>query len=585
MQQDYKGDDLMAGWNEWVPGANMTLTEVLDALKSASIGLDVKDKLYWSFFKVVQEAIKEGNANFDVEMAKGVYNTLKDRLDAGDTAVTTGLTGLNDSLKNFDVNWINKNLGKLDQTFMTEEFLQQIAGNAPVNAVPGDDSVTTLKMADGAATRDKLGDKFIGNGVIGSGVINIDTYLRHGATILSAPISGTLPSDFLRGDAGFLINIGSDPICFQMLFTYNKLYTEVWTRFVYTHGNLGTWERGFGALSVGSKSIKRPNLTDNFRDGGTFNGNIDTLIIEGSYLVLPPYTGTVPSEFTTETAFVIDVSVTGISWVTQKIRPLYGPIKQYVRTLRGTSPISMLTEWKEIAYNLKKTRKLLFLGDSISDSSDYPTLMGAQTGIEVTNGAIGGTTFSTHAQPSYDPFGGANLITAIVTGDWSTQDANAGTVSASKVNLLKQVDLSEYTDVTFAYGTNDAYSITQLGDEDDTALATWSGAINYTLSTLMTAYPHLQVSLISPIFRARNISGDGQNSDDFERTIGGWLKDFVEVEIRQGNKHHVPVLDLYNTSGINRFTSDYFLSDGLHLSDKGKERLANVVGAFLTNSY
>lgn len=71
----------MAGWNEWVPGTNMTLSEVLDALKSASIGLDVKDKLYWSFFKVVQEAIKEGNANFDVEMAKGVYSTLKDRLD------------------------------------------------------------------------------------------------------------------------------------------------------------------------------------------------------------------------------------------------------------------------------------------------------------------------------------------------------------------------------------------------------------------------------------------------------------------------------------------------------------------------
>lgn len=77
----------MAGWNEWVPGTNMTLSEVLDALKSASIGLDVKDKLYWSFFKVVQEAIKEGNANFDVEMAKGRFKDLASRLDAGDEHV------------------------------------------------------------------------------------------------------------------------------------------------------------------------------------------------------------------------------------------------------------------------------------------------------------------------------------------------------------------------------------------------------------------------------------------------------------------------------------------------------------------
>lgn len=129
----------MAGWNEWVTGANMTLSEVLDALKSASIGLDVKDKLYWSFFKVVQEAIKEGNSNFDVEMAKGVYNTLKDRLDASDA-----------DMRNISVDWINKNLGKLDQTFMSEEFLQQMAGTTPINAVPGNHSVTRPKIATGA---------------------------------------------------------------------------------------------------------------------------------------------------------------------------------------------------------------------------------------------------------------------------------------------------------------------------------------------------------------------------------------------------------------------------------------------------
>ena len=125
----------MAGWNEWVPGTNMTLSEVLDALKSASIGLDVKDKLYWSFFKVVQEAIKEGNANFEVEMAKGVYNTLKDRLDAKDS-----------DMRNISVDWINKNLGKLDQTFMTDEFLQQMAGTTPINSVPADGSVTKSKL-------------------------------------------------------------------------------------------------------------------------------------------------------------------------------------------------------------------------------------------------------------------------------------------------------------------------------------------------------------------------------------------------------------------------------------------------------
>ena len=134
----------MAGWNEWVPGTNMTLSEVLDALKSASIGLDVKDKLYWSFFKVVQEAVKEGNANFDVEMAKGHFKDLASRLDAGDT-----------DMRNISVDWINKNLGKLDQTYMTEEFLQMMAGNTPINAVPAINSLINRQYSLGSVSADK----------------------------------------------------------------------------------------------------------------------------------------------------------------------------------------------------------------------------------------------------------------------------------------------------------------------------------------------------------------------------------------------------------------------------------------------
>lgn len=126
----------MAGWNEWIPGRNMTLTEVLDALESARVGLDVKDKLYWSFYKMMELAIKEGNANFEVAKAAGAFKDLASRLDASDA-----------DMRNISVNWINKNLGKLDQTFMTDEFLQQMAGNTPINAVPADGSVTLTKTA------------------------------------------------------------------------------------------------------------------------------------------------------------------------------------------------------------------------------------------------------------------------------------------------------------------------------------------------------------------------------------------------------------------------------------------------------
>lgn len=53
------------------------------------------------------------------------------------------------------VNDIDKNLGKFDQTYMTDEFIQQIAGTTPVNAVTSSLSVTNVKVVDKAITQSK----------------------------------------------------------------------------------------------------------------------------------------------------------------------------------------------------------------------------------------------------------------------------------------------------------------------------------------------------------------------------------------------------------------------------------------------
>src|SRR5699024_7716839 len=41
---------------------------------------------------------------------------------------------------------INKNKGKLDQTYLSDELLQQMAGNTPINAVPADGSIDNKKL-------------------------------------------------------------------------------------------------------------------------------------------------------------------------------------------------------------------------------------------------------------------------------------------------------------------------------------------------------------------------------------------------------------------------------------------------------
>lgn len=56
-------------------------------------------------------------------------------------------TKLDKNTTDIAVSQINKNLGKFDQTYMTDLFLQQMAGTTPVNAVPAYKSITPDKVA------------------------------------------------------------------------------------------------------------------------------------------------------------------------------------------------------------------------------------------------------------------------------------------------------------------------------------------------------------------------------------------------------------------------------------------------------
>lgn len=56
------------------------------------------------------------------------------------------------------VSQLDKNNGKLDQTYFTDEFLQQMAGNTPVNATPSDKGITSEKYADKSIQANAIGE-------------------------------------------------------------------------------------------------------------------------------------------------------------------------------------------------------------------------------------------------------------------------------------------------------------------------------------------------------------------------------------------------------------------------------------------
>lgn len=82
------------------------------------------------------------------------------------TALTKALSDVTDMKNNINkkmnkgesisVSQIDKNKGKFDQTYMSDEFLQQMAGNTPINTVPADESITTSKLSPRAVTPEKV---------------------------------------------------------------------------------------------------------------------------------------------------------------------------------------------------------------------------------------------------------------------------------------------------------------------------------------------------------------------------------------------------------------------------------------------
>ena len=97
-----------------------------DYIRTKTYGIDVRETLAQMTEMLMQLAYNQG---MSPQQAKEWVSQLNNKIDKG----------------NLSVNDINKNLGKLDQTFMAEEFLQQIAGNTPINSVPANHSVTPTK--------------------------------------------------------------------------------------------------------------------------------------------------------------------------------------------------------------------------------------------------------------------------------------------------------------------------------------------------------------------------------------------------------------------------------------------------------
>lgn len=348
--------------------------------------------------------------------------------------------------------------------------------------------------------------------------------------------------------------------------------------------------------NVADGSITRIKLGNNPLTNPTIPNNTDIFTIQKEGRYLAPggasynYTN-VPEAFKNgngvQKTLLLDVAVYGETgkFIIQTIYDIQNPSRCFYNYNQGTTN----SGWYSVN-GLPPNKTIVFFGDSITENADYPERVALKIGMRAINVGFGGCRMAQHAQSGnglyYDKMCMHKLVDYIESGDFSELEQAAEELSSIDdnrpiVKRLINVDFNKVDIIVIGYGTNDYGGNTPIGTNDDTDGTTFKGAINKTVSTLLTKYPHIKIMFNTPFYRNRWESvNDGLNSDTYVNGAGHKLQDYVDALIEMGKLHHIPVFNLMDESGINRYNQSAYLADGLHpINPSGYEHLASKVAS------
>lgn len=244
-------------------------------------------------------------------------------------------------------------------------------------------------------------------------------------------------------------------------------------------------------------------------------------------------------------------------------------------------------------------KTIVTFGDSITgkgsgEGTDIATYLAQLTGATVYNCGFGGCRMTSYSTKSWDAFSMYRIAEAVSSGDFSYQadsfaknqtEAAAGgsvfpTYFTDHYKSLSTIDFSEVDIITIAYGTNDL-TASRLKPNDNYTL-NFQASLRYSIELIQKAYPHINIYLCTPIYRAWT---DAQNDHAFvedsdTKEFGGFkLTDYVQAVKDVGAEYHLPVMDLYYELGINRQNRlNYFSkTDGTHPNAIGRYTMAKFM--------
>ena len=152
--------------------------------------------------------------------------------------------------------------------------------------------------------------------------------------------------------------------------------------------------------------------------------------------------------------------------------------------------------------------------------------------------------------------------------------------SAGETNsfVKRFADMDNNADLVVVFGgINDwAHGNAPFGSDENRTMDTFCGALHYLMKGLIEKYPAATICFLTPL----HMEGDTVPIVFNHLPLEAYVKKIKET----ARRYSIPVLDLYGTSGILPdipAQKELYCPDGIHPNDRGNERIAERLQAFL----
>ena len=231
------------------------------------------------------------------------------------------------------------------------------------------------------------------------------------------------------------------------------------------------------------------------------------------------------------------------------------------------------------------------MGDSITGNEfehDYPSYVGERTGLNVYNVGFGGSRAGKHAE-NYDRFSFYQLANCIAQNDYSSLHLpfpEQPWTYPARIEILENIDWNTVDILTIAYGANDWRTNSPVDLENLRDENSFKGALRSGIETILQAYPHLQIIIMSPFYRYNTAEGWDSDDEIIEYGDKGIMKNYWVASKEIAEEFKFPHFDGYYSLGINALNkSQYFTEpDGTHHIEKGRELIGHKLASFMLSN-